>query len=53
MKKLLILVGATVGSSAGWAIGALVGTMTAFMLSTVGTGFGMYAGAKLARRILD
>ena len=53
MKKLLILLGATLGSSAGWAIGALLGTMTAFILSTLGTGAGMYAGAKLAGRLLD
>ena len=53
MKKLLVLVGATLGSSGGWAIGALVGTMSAFMLSAVGTGVGMYAGVKLAQRLLD
>jgi hypothetical protein len=53
VKKLLVLVGATLGSYAGWAAGAWVGTMTAFILSVVGTGFGMYAGAKLAGRLLD
>ena len=49
MTKLLGFVGATIGSYAGWALGALVGTMTAFMLSIVLTGVGLYAGRRVAR----
>ena len=49
MTRLLGFVGATIGSYAGWALGALVGTMTAFMLSIVFTGVGLYAGRRLAR----
>ena len=48
MKKLFAFVGATIGSYAGWALGAVFGTMTAFMLSIVGTGAGIYVGAKIA-----
>ena len=36
MLKLYSFIGATVGSYAGWALGAPVGFMTAFMVSFVG-----------------
>jgi len=39
-----------VGSTIGWYLGASVGTMTAFVLSTIASGAGMYAGAKAAQR---
>jgi hypothetical protein len=51
MKKLLVLVYSTVGSAAGWWLGARVGIMTAFVLSMVGLGFGIWAGARHARSI--
>ena len=51
MRKLLGFVGATVGSAVGWWAGAHVGTMTAFMVSMVGTGAGMYAGWRGADRL--
>jgi uncharacterized membrane protein YeaQ/YmgE (transglycosylase-associated protein family) len=50
MTKLLGFVGATVGSYAGWALGAHVGLTTAFMVSMVGTGVGLYAGRRFAQR---
>ena len=50
MRKLLIFVGAMLGSTIGWYLGAPIGTMTAFMVSTLGSGAGMYAGAKVAQR---
>ncbi len=50
MTKLLVLVGTTIGSSIGWWIGAPLGLMTAFIMSMVGFGFGMYAGTTLGRR---
>jgi len=49
MGKLLGFVGATLGGYVGWWLGAPVGTMTAFMVSIVGTGAGMYAGRRVAR----
>ena len=49
MEKLFIFLGATVASSVGWWVGAFVGTMTAFMVSTIFTGFGMYYGRRIAR----
>lgn len=34
--------GAFIGGTIGWYVGALVGTMTAFALSMVGTAVGVY-----------
>ena len=53
MTKLLGFVGATVGGYAGWALGALAGPFTAFVVSMIGTCFGMYWGRLLARNIGD
>lgn len=50
MKKLIVLLVSTVGSSMGWWLGAHVGIMTAFMVSMVGTGLGIWGGVKLAKR---
>jgi hypothetical protein len=49
MKKMLVFIGTTVGSSIGWWLGDKFGMMTAFALSIVGTGIGMYYGIKFAR----
>lgn len=49
MKKLLVGIVSTVASTIGWVIGAKAGTMTAFMLSMVGLGVGIYFGARLAK----
>lgn len=48
MTKILTLTGSFVGGSIGWWIGAFVGTMTAFMLSIVGSGAGVYIGRRIA-----
>jgi hypothetical protein len=53
MKKLLGCVGAILGSSVGWWVGASVGTMTAMLVSAVGTGAGLYLGWWAAERLLD
>jgi hypothetical protein len=53
MKKLLGVVGATLGSGIGWWAGAGVGTMTAVLVSAVGTGAGIYLGWCAADRLLD
>jgi len=50
MKKLMVMLGTTLGSGIGWWLGAGIGIMTAFMLSMVGFGFGMWGAAKLAKR---
>lgn len=37
------------GSYVGWWLGAFVGVMTAFIVSMVGTGIGIYAGRRVAQ----
>ena len=49
MRKLLSLVGATVGGAAGWWLGAHLGLMTALALGLLGTGAGIFAGRRVAR----
>ena len=49
MGKLFSFIGATIGGYAGWALGATVGMTTAFIISMVGTGIGMYYGRRIAR----
>lgn len=49
MTKLLMLVGSTIGSYAGWWLGGHVGVMTAFTLSMIGTGAGLYGGRRIAQ----
>jgi membrane protein YqaA with SNARE-associated domain len=51
VKKVLTMTGATLGGAVGWWLGdKLGGTMTAFVLSMVATGVGVYAGIKVAQR---
>lgn len=52
MSKLLMWLGASLGGAIGWWLGARVGTMTAFVVSMVGTGVGIYAGRRLADSVL-
>jgi len=50
MNKLMGFIGATLGSSIGWWLGAKVGLMTAFMVSMIGTGAGIWFGRRAAER---
>jgi hypothetical protein len=49
MDRLFMLLGATIIGWVGWWLGSFVGIMTAFFLSVIGTGVGIYAGRKIAR----
>jgi membrane protein YqaA with SNARE-associated domain len=49
MVKLCALIGATAGGYAGWALGALAGPFTAFAVSMVGTGIGLYCGRRVGQ----
>ncbi len=51
MVKILGTLGAFVGSSLGWWIGSGIGMMTAFLISIVGTGVGIYAGRQIALKL--
>lgn len=50
MIKLLVMLCTTVGSAAGWWLGARLGIMSAFSLSMVGFGIGMWGGRRLGQR---
>ena len=49
MNRLLGFVGMTVGGWLGWWIGAWLSIFTAFVLSMVGTGVGLYAAHRWTR----
>ena len=53
MGKLLALVGTTLGSAAGWWLGAPAGRMTAFICSMVGFGVGLYAARRLTHEYFE
>jgi hypothetical protein len=53
MEKVLGFVGASAVGAAGWWAGERVGFMTAFILSTIGSGVGLYYGRRFAREYLD
>jgi hypothetical protein len=48
MTKLCGFVGATIGSYVGWALGVRFGFMTAFFVSTIVSGVGLYLGRRVA-----
>lgn len=49
MRKLFTLTGSIIGGYAGWWLGDNGGLMFAFLLSMVGTGVGMFFGARFGR----
>jgi hypothetical protein len=48
VSKVLGFLGATLVGALGWWVGSAVGIMTAFVLSTVGSGLGLYVARKVA-----
>lgn len=50
MTKVIVMITTTIGSAFGWWLGADIGIMTAFMLSMVGFGLGIWGGRRLAQR---
>ena len=52
METLFGFLGATILGALGWWIGDRVGVMTAFIISTIATGIGLYAGRRIARDYL-
>jgi len=49
MKKLFAFLGSTIGGYIGWYLGSPIGFMSAFVLSMLGTGLGIYAGYRAAQ----
>jgi len=52
MKGILNLVGMTIGGWIGWAVGAQISIFTAYMVSMVGTGLGLYVAIRVTKAIL-
>jgi hypothetical protein len=50
MTKMLVMVCSTIFSALGWYAGESFGIFTAFIVSMVGTGVGIYVGRQLANR---
>jgi hypothetical protein len=46
VKYLAILIGSSVGGAVGWWLGAMIGPITGFALSTIGSGVGLYYSAR-------
>lgn len=53
MSILLAFVGATLAGAFGWWLGAFIGPMSAYLVSTIASGVGFYCGRKFARELLD
>ncbi len=52
MGKLVSFIGMTLGGAVGWYAGIYFGFMTAFVLSCVGTGVGLFVARRAARQYL-
>ena len=52
MRGLLVIVVTTVTGGIGWWLGAFVNIWLAFLLSLIGTAFGVYWANRLARHYL-
>lgn len=52
MKKLFGTLGAFIGSTVGWYAAVKLGFMTAFVVSTIAGGVGLYYGVKLHNQML-
>ena len=52
MRKILDLIGMSVGGWLGWVVGAPISFFTAFLVGIVGTGAGLYAVRRLTKGML-
>jgi hypothetical protein len=52
MKWILGMIGMTVGGWIGWAVGAPISIFTAFMISMIGTGAGLYVTRRFTKSML-
>lgn len=52
MKWIAALLGMTMGGWLGWEIGSWVSIFTAFIVSVIGTGVGLYVVNRLSARYL-
>ena len=52
MKRFLDLMAMSAGGWIGWIVGSWVSFFTAFIVSIVGTGVGLYAARRITKRLL-
>lgn len=52
MQKVFGFIGMTLGGWLGWFAGAWVSIFVGFLVSMVGTGVGLYAARRMAKRLL-
>lgn len=53
MKKLILFISITIFGWAGWWVGAHIGVMTAYLMSVIGSLFGVYVGVRFNQHYLD
>jgi len=53
MKKLILLISITIFGWIGWLLGAYVGIMTAYVVSVIGSLFGVYVGVRINQNYLS
>lgn len=53
VTNVVVFMSATLGGAVGWWLGARFGVMTAFIVSTVGTGAGVYAARRWLKQFLQ
>lgn len=53
MTRLVYLIGLTIGGWAGWWLGGQFGLTVAFILSSIGSIVGVYAGWRIHRDYLE
>ncbi len=53
MKRIIDVIGMSVGSWLGWTVGAWVSFFVAFIVSVVGMGAGLYLARRLNQRLLQ
>jgi hypothetical protein len=51
MKKMIAFCGLVFGSYIGWWLGAKIGITSAVILSSIGTGIGLYYGRRIANNL--
>lgn len=52
VKGIFAYIGMSLGGWIGWFAGAWISIFTAFILSMIGTGVGLYAAHRIARQLL-
>ena len=49
MRGIIVLIGISIGGGVGWWLGSLIGFTTAIILSSIGSGFGLFYTRKILK----